>query len=546
MSCIMFSELRGDQSLAFPSHLDALNSVSLSVLRHADIDPSVKPYFSESMVLHNEIYECLQSTVCSKNSRPLTVGVLFSGGPAPGGHAVISSLVDSIKKYHPDSRCIGFIGGPQGLLKNRFRQISQEDAFTIRYTGGFDFLGTGREKIEGAFALETVLQVVRAHDLDALVVIGGDDSNTNAAIMADYFLQHGCKTVVVGVPKTIDGDLAAQELPISFGFDTATRTYSETIGNLEKDALSSKKQYFFIRIMGREASHITLECAMKTHPNMALISEEVFKNKMTLHDVVVSIADLIDERLKARKEYGVVLIPEGLIEHMFDVRELISELNSLLATIKMQRCTNFEERYSALLNLVSPSSKACLESFPTQFTHQLLLDRDSHGNVLVSKIETDKLLSFLVKKELEYRSLKDGVVRPFACQTMFCGYEGRCQYPTPFDMAYCTLLGKVTVCAIVHGLNGYLAAVDALDKDISMWKPCCIPLISMMSVEERHGAKKPVIAKVKVDLKGKAFETFEKVRRKWRLEDEYQQPGPIQYFGPKCMDERPFIISHDS
>lgn len=524
-----------------PQSLQIAQSCGIAPCRQTTIGPDLVPYFSKKTIQQNQVLELVRGARAVLSPRPLRVGVIFSGGPAPGGHAVLAGIVDLIHYAHPESCVLGFLGGPQGLLLDEFRLVSKEEALAIRNTGGFDFLGTGRTKIEGESALQSALKVVQKEVLDGLIVIGGDDSNTNAAIMADYFEAHGVPVSVIGVPKTIDGDLSAQELPLSFGFDTATRTYAETIGNLSKDLLSTKKQYFFVRLMGRDASHITLECALKTQPNMAILGEEVLSKKMTLHDVVTMASDLIEERLEHQKAYGLILVPEGLIEHIVDIRELIKELNSSLfhPAQKMEKTTN---TYDDVVALLSDASRHCFLELPESIRSQLLLDRDPHGNVSVSKIETEKALALLVEKELERRSIIDGKKRPFTFQTYFCGYEGRCQFPSFFDLEYSYALGRLAALGVSLKLNGYMVAIDQLQKDVADWKPYFLPLLSMMSMEMRRGALKPVIAKTKVDLQGKAFKSFQQARTSWRVEDCYRQPGPIQYTAESASTERPCIL----
>ena len=514
-----FSQERSKYEPRVPELLQNPATVGVEVLRRASIDDAIKRFFSPCFVEKNAVYSLVKSAALHQSATPLKIGVLFSGGPAPGGHMVVSGLIDCCTQYHPESRCVGFLDGPKGLLENEYRYISQAEARKVRHTGGFDLLGTGRDKIVGTSKQQAALKVALEHQLDGLVIIGGDDSNTNSAILADYFEKQGCKTQVIGVPKTIDGDLSAKELPISFGFDTATKTYSETIGNIAKDVLSSKKQYFFIRLMGRDASHIALECALATNPNLVLISEEIFEKRLTLSDVVTYVADLVEERLASNKTYGVILLPEGLIEHFADVKRLIQEINAARKTTD----SKFD------LSSLSSISRECFMRFPSHIADQLLLDRDAHGNISVSKIETAKLLSILVERELKARSEKDKMPRPFSYQTHFCGYEGRCQYPTNFDMEYCASLGRVAAMAVLLHLNGYLVAIDKVQEDISKWVPCCIPLLSMMNIEKRHGVDKPVISKKKVDLHGKLFLLLCSKRGRWRLTDEYLQPGPIQY-----------------
>ena len=544
-----FSEERALYTPRIPSLLYDIGQLQLHVTRQASVDWDMAHYFSSEFASKREVYTFDKEGTGKTNPTPKTVGVLFSGGQAPGGHAVISGLVDALIEYHPSSRCIGFLDGPKGLLLNRSKEIRREDALSIRHTGGFDLLGSGRDTIEGEEVLKTVLRVAEHNRLDGLVIIGGDDSNTNALYLADFFEQKGSACSLVGVPKTIDNDLKARELALTFGFDTATKTYSEIIGNIAKDTLSAKKYYFFIRLMGRHTSHITLECALKTHPNLALISEEVRHNKMSLRKVVNHLCELVEERLGQEKRYGIVLVPEGLIEHMPDVSSLIQELNEQLSTHgtlhqELLAMEDMEERYARILSLLSEKSRNTLLLFPRSLGFQLVIDRDPHGNVNVSKIETEKVLAFLVEQELIQRSKKDGKKRPFSFQTFFCGYEGRSQYPTNFDLDYSVSLGRLAGCAVIHHLNGYLVAIDQLDKEFAFWRPYCVPLLSMAVLEKRHGRTRPVIKKALVDLKSPQFLEFIQARRAWRLEDTYQQVGPIQYWRKGSFFDKPLTLAY--
>lgn len=543
---ISFFDARAKYSPRVPAMLLDASHLRLESIRKTTLEWNIAQLFSETIDAQQEVYTFEKHSSPEEAPRPLNVGVVFSGGQAPGGHAVISGLVDALYEYHPKSQCIGFLNGPQGVLHNQFLILTRQNSLAVRHTGGFDLLGSGRDKIEGEQALSCVLQVTKEHSLDGLVIIGGDDSNTNALCMSMYFAQHNSPCSIVGVPKTIDGDLRAPELSLTFGFDTATKTYSEIIGNLAKDTLSAKKQYFFIRLMGRHASHITLECAMSTYPNLALISEEVQHRKMTLREVVLDICSLIEERLEAGKSYGVVLIPEGLIEHFSDVSRLIAELNSVLSVHKplhqdLLSIADVEERYARVLQEISSDAQQCLMHFPRSLGLQLVLDRDPHGNVNVSKIETEKVLGFLVEHELLKRTKEDKKKRPFSFQTFFCGYEGRAQYPTNFDIDYGVSLGRAAACAVSFRRNGYLVTIDGLEKEFSFWKPCCVPLASMATIEMRHGYSKPVIKKFLVDLEGAPFQEFCRMRPQWRMHDSYLQPGPIQYWYHSAC-EKPFVL----
>lgn len=419
----------------------------------------------------------------------LKVGVVLSGGQASGGHNVIYGLFEGLKKLNEESQLIGFLNGPGGIVDDKTRILDQEFVSKFWNTGGFDMIGSGRTKIEAPEQFKKSLETVQRHQLDALIVIGGDDSNTNAALLAEYFLAHDQPTAVIGVPKTIDGDLKNEAIEISFGFDTATKTYAEMVGNLLIDALSAKKYWFFIRLMGRSASHITLEVAHKTHPNLTLISEE----RRDLHDIVKEIADLVRERAKAGKNYGMVLVPEGLIEFLPEV------------------------------------PKDFLEGMPVSY--------DSHGNLEVSKLETEKLLIELVKKELK------GEV-PFDTQALFFGYEGRSAYPSFFDGTYTYALGRTTALLAAKRATGQIATVGNLKAPVEDWTARGSPLLSMIVLEERKGKEKPVIQKALVDLEGPHYESFKAQEGAWRVEDDYRSPGPIQHWGPdEVVKSRPFILS---
>ena len=469
------------------------------------------------------------SSATSRNA--LRVGVVLSGGQAPGGHNVISGLFDALKTLNSDSELIGFLGGPKGVLESKYILITAELLEGYRNQGGFDLVGSGRDKIETIDQLSLAEDTVRTLNLDGLVIIGGDDSNTNAACLAEYFKKIKCKTNVVGVPKTIDGDLKNSDIEISFGFDTACKVYSEIIGNLARDALSAGKYYYFVKLMGRSASHVTLECSLQTHPNITLIGEEVAANKQTLVELVNSIASLICARAKIGKNYGVILIPEGIIEFIPEINLLISELNFLLA--KNVKTTDIPQQLTA-------KSSICFQSLPYGIQEQLLLSRDSHGNVQVSKIETERLFIEMVTRELELRNFKGN----FNPQPFFCGYEGRSGLPSNFDCQYCYSLGRVAAVLIDAEVTGYICSLKNLNQEVEDWIPCGIPLTSMLTIEMRKGKLKPVIKKALVDLTGNPFAELKKNRVDWGLNDRYSYPGPIQFFGPEYLtDNITFTLS---
>lgn len=453
----------------------------------------------------------------------LTVGVVLSGGQAPGGHNVIAGLFDALTIFSAKSRLIGFLGGSSGIVKNSFIEITHELLATYRNQGGFDIIGSGRAKIETPAQFVSAMNTCNEHALDGLVVIGGDDSNTNAAFLAEYFLKNGCKTAVVGVPKTIDGDLKNSEIELSFGFDTACKTYSEIIGNIARDAISAKKYYYFIKLMGRSASHITLECALQCQPNLALIGEEV--QNQSLEKVVADIVSLIGERAKIGKEYGVILIPEGIIEFLPDMKALIKELNLIVASGKSESARE----------MLSGVAKTTFEMLPNEFQKQLLLDRDPHGNVQVSKIETERLLISLVTKALKTK---------ISAQPIFCGYEGRSALPSNFDADYCYALGRLAAVAVRRKRTGYIVSFKNLKERPRFWQAAVSPIVSMLTAEVREGKSKLVIEKALVDITAKPFIQFEQKRASWRLDDCYCQVGPIQFFGAeKLTDSVPLTLS---
>lgn len=466
-------------------------------------------------------------------SKPLQVGVVLSGGQAAGGHNVIIGIHDCLKQLNSNSRLFGFLDGPSSIISGKSKELTAQTIAPYRNQGGFDMIGSGRTKIETEEQLSAALSVVQKMKLDALIIIGGDDSNTNAAILAEYFLKHGCTAKVIGVPKTIDGDLKNAYVATSFGFDTAAKTYSEIIGNIARDALSAKKYYHFIKLMGRSASHIALECALATQPNLTLIGEEVAEKKMTLVQIVNDIADLIVKRAEMGKNYGIVLIPEGLIEFIPEIGVLIKELNPLL---------NAETPISEISSKLSSPSQQCYTALPERIREQLLKTRDPHGNVQVSLIETERLLIEAVAKELNKRGKGD----KFSSLPHFLGYEGRSGYPSCFDSNYCYALGFTAALLVDEGATGCMAFVSGLQKPVREWGIGGVPLTSLMHLEMRKGKEKPVIQKTLVDLKAKPFSHFQEQRERWKTEDEYRYPGPIQFFGDKALTDRvPVTLSFE-
>jgi pyrophosphate--fructose-6-phosphate 1-phosphotransferase len=484
------------------------------------------------------------------NFEPLKVGVLFSGGQASGGHNVIIGLFDAMQKLNGDSRLYGFLNGPDGLIKGEYVELKQNLLKNYLNQGGFDLLGSSRTKIETFEHFELVAKNVKKLDLDGLVIIGGDDSNTNAAFLAEYFLQQNMKTRVVGVPKTIDGDLKNEYIEIPFGFDTASKTYSDIIANIARDALSAKKYYYFVKLMGRSASHITLECALQVHPNFTIIAEEVARNNQTLESLVFDICDLIVERAAQGKDYGVILIPEGLLEFIPEIKTLIIELNHILASDninaqEIEAMVNKENICEFTKNFLSSESRKCFLSLTTDIQKQLLQIRDPHGNIQVSKIDTERFFIELVESELEKRKVKGFYKGKFSAQGIFCGYEGRSCFPSHFDSRYSYALGHVAALLIAHGLTGYMAAVTNLTKNCDDWQIAGVPLVSLMDMEERKGKLKPVIKKAFVDLNGPLFKSFAEKRDDWILLDDYAYPGPIQFYGPAELTDRlPYTLLH--
>lgn len=468
--------------------------------------------------------------------RLLRVGLFFSGGPAAGGHNVITGLLDGLRVFHTESILYGFEGGPSGLLAEKYLLLNEEGVEPYRNQGGFDLLGSGRTKIESKEQLESAYEVSCKLKLDGLVVVGGDDSNTNAALMAEFFAHKGSKTSIVGVPKTIDGDLQNALIPISFGFDTACKVYSELIGNIARDALSARKYTHFVRVMGRSASHIALECALQTHPNLTLIGEEIYQRGESLETVVERIASLILKRAERGKMYGLILIPEGILEFIPEIRTLICELNRLLTESSLDR---EEKGWDALFDSLSAASRSCFSSLPREVARQLLSERDPHGNVSLARIDTEKLLIGKVEERLQEIGKSTSYKVTFQPQGHYLGYEGRAALPSNFDANYCYTLGKTALALIVHGYNGYLSSVGKLHLPPEEWEVGACPLSHLLDWEERRGRQKAVIAKKLVDLEGEPFRTFAMQRKQWEEEDHYLHPGPMQFFGDHSLTDTP-------
>ncbi|KOH45799.1 diphosphate--fructose-6-phosphate 1-phosphotransferase [Sunxiuqinia dokdonensis] len=478
----------------------------------------------------------------SANIPAVNVGVILSGGQAPGGHNVISGIFDGIKKLNPDSKLYGFLGGPGGLVDHEYKEITADFLEAYRNTGGFDIIGSGRTKLEEEAQFDKGLEVLKKLDIKALVIIGGDDSNTNACVLAEYYAAKKAGVQVVGCPKTIDGDLKNEMIETSFGFDTAVKVYSELIGNIQRDANSAKKYWHFIKLMGRSASHIGLEAALQTQPNITLISEEVAEKKQTLQEIVDSMAQVIAKRAANGNNFGVALIPEGLVEFVPEMKKLIAELNDLLAEgsaieqeFKMMKKSH---RLEWLATQLSPESAAVFQSLPTGIANQLTLDRDPHGNVQVSLIETEKLLGEMVKTKLADMKESGDFKGKFGTQYHFFGYEGRCAAPSNFDADYCYSLGFTASVLIGAGKTGYMSSVRNTTAPADQWIAGGVPITQMMNMEKRHGHMKPVIQKALVELDGAPFKYFAENRDKWAIETSYLYPGPIQYWGPTEVCDR--------
>ncbi|WP_036787718.1 diphosphate--fructose-6-phosphate 1-phosphotransferase [Phocaeicola abscessus] len=475
-----------------------------------------------------------------RESPTFNVGVILSGGQAPGGHNVISGLFDGIKRLNKDNRLYGFLMGPSGLIEHRYTELTADIIDDYRNTGGFDMIGSGRTKLETEDQFESGLKIIRKLDIQAIVIIGGDDSNTNACVLAEYYAAKKYGVQVIGCPKTIDGDLKNAMIEASFGFDTATKTYSEVIGNILRDCNSARKYWHFIKLMGRSASHIALECALQVQPNVCLISEEIQEKDMTLDDVVTYIAEIVALRAAEGKNFGTVLVPEGLIEFIPVVKRLISELNDFLAKNGEEFAAIERARQREyIVSRLSQENAELYASLPEEVARQLSLDRDPHGNVQVSLIETEKLLSDMVGSKLAEWKREGKFVGKFAAQHHFFGYEGRCAAPSNFDSDYCYSLGYTASVLIANGKTGYMASVRNLTAPAAEWIAGGIPITAMMNMERRNGKMKPVIQKALVELEGEPFKKFAAQRDVWAKETAYVYPGPIQYFGPKEVCDQP-------
>jgi pyrophosphate--fructose-6-phosphate 1-phosphotransferase len=474
----------------------------------------------------------------SANNQKMNVGIILSGGQAPGGHNVITGLFDQIKKLNPENRLFGFILGPGGLVDHNYMELTESIIDEYRNTGGFDMIGSGRTKLEKVEQFEKGLEIIRQLDIKAIVIIGGDDSNTNACVLAEYYAAQKYGVQVIGCPKTIDGDLKNDQIETSFGFDTACKTYSELIGNIERDCNSARKYWHFIKVMGRSASHIALECALQTQPNICLISEEIEQKGMSLDDIVEYIANAVAARAADGNNFGTVIIPEGVIEFIPAIKKLIAQLNDVLAmpeakTLDRHESIDFVKAHLTEENL------AVFNSLPTGVARQLALDRDPHGNVQVSLIETEKLLSTMVAQKLEKMKKEGKYSGKFGTQHHFFGYEGRCAAPSNFDADYCYALGTSAAQLIANGKTGYMAIVKNTTAPAEQWIAGGVPITMMMNMEKRAGEMKPVIRKALVELDGAPFKEFAAHRDEWARKTAYVYPGPIQYWGPTEVCDQP-------
>ncbi|MDR0421498.1 MAG: diphosphate--fructose-6-phosphate 1-phosphotransferase [Proteiniphilum sp.] len=471
---------------------------------------------------------------------PVNVGVILSGGQAPGGHNVIAGIFDGIKRLHGDSKLYGFILGPDGLVKHTYKELTADIIDEYRNTGGFDIIGSGRTKLETQEQFDRGLEILKKLDISALVIIGGDDSNTNACVLAEYYASINAGVQVIGCPKTIDGDLKNEQIETSFGFDTACKVYSELIGNIQRDCNSARKYWHFIKVMGRSASHIALECALQTHPNICIISEEVAAREQSLDDIIDYIAGVITHRAEKGLNFGTVIIPEGLIEFIPAMRKLISELNEFLAHNQEEfDLVRRSGKRDYIIGKLSPKNSAIYASLPETVARQLTLDRDPHGNVQVSLIETEKLLAEMVRNRLDAWAKEGRYKGKFSSITHFFGYEGRCAAPSNYDADYCYSLGYTASMLIAAGKTGYMSSIRNTTAPAREWIAGGVPITMMMNLERRHGELKPVIRKALVELDGAPFRYFEDRRDAWAAETDYIYPGPIQYFGPTTVCDQP-------
>ena len=466
------------------------------------------------------------------------VGVILSGGQAPGGHNVIAGLFDALKQSNPENKLYGFLGGPSGIIDGKYIELTSDIIDRYRNTGGFDIIGSGRTKLETEEQFQKAWENCKKLDITGIVIIGGDDSNTNAALLAEWFASKNAGIQVIGCPKTIDGDLKNDQIEISFGFDTATKTYAEMIGNILRDANSAKKYWHFIKLMGRSATHVGLEVALQTQPNITLISEEVEHCEMSLSQIIDYIADIVVKRANMGKNFGIVLVPEGLIEFIPEFKKMIANINDVMAKVESDekyQSAPLRDRFSMIEQMLEADNAKVYSSLPDMIKAQLSMDRDPHGNVQVSKIETEKLIIEMLKTQLAQLKKEGKYTGKFSDQCHFFGYEGRCAFPSNFDADYCYSLGYNAFALLKFGLTGYISSVKNLSEPADKWVAGGVPLTMMMNIEKRHGEYKPVIQKALVRLDGPVYKVLMENREKWALEDKYLFPGSIQYFGPSSV-----------
>ena len=517
------------------SGINHLQSVEGSATESVANQDEIKALFKNTYGKPTVTFQTTTDTIASGQKN---VGVILSGGQAPGGHNVIAGLYDALKQANPANNLYGFLGGPSGIIEGKYVEFNDEFINDYRNTGGFDIIGSGRTKLETEEQFQSAWEVCKKLNISAVVIIGGDDSNTNAALLAEWFVAHNAGIQVIGCPKTIDGDLKNEQIEISFGFDTATKTYGELIGNIERDANSAKKYWHFVKIMGRSASHVALEAALQTQPNITLISEEVEQRKMSLSSIIDYMTDIIVRRSEMGKNFGIAVIPEGLIEFVPELKSMIANLNDIMPSLeKDSKYSNGTdvEKIAIIENSLSSENSSVFKSLPALIKSQLLMDRDPHGNVQVSKIETEKLLISMIETKLNELKKAGKYSGKFSTQSHFFGYEGRCAFPSNFDADYCYSLGFNAFALISFGLTGYLSSVRNLTESANDWIAGGVPLTMMMNMERRHGEMKPVIKKALVELDGPVFKKLEANREDWALNDRYLFPGAIQYFGPSSV-----------
>ena len=520
--------------LILRSEMDEIEAVEGAETTSAADQDKIKALFPNTFGQKEISFQKGKSKVEKKKQ---VVVVILSGGQAPGGHNVVCGLYDALKKADKNNELIGFLGGPSGLTDDKCIVFTDEYINEFRNTGGFDIIGSGRTKLETTEQFQKAAAVCKKHGITAITIIGGDDSNTNAAVLAEYFKAQNTGVQVIGCPKTIDGDLKNDDIEISFGFDTATKTYSELIGNIERDANSAKKYWHFIKLMGRSASHIALECALETQPNVCLISEEIEKKAMSLSQIASYVAKSVADRANEGMNFGVVLIPEGLVEFVPEVKKLISEINDTLAAKaeEFEKAVTAKDKVAFMHKYLTAESDAVFSILPEDIQAQMMADRDPHGNVQVSRIESEKLVSSLVAAKLEEMRKEGKYNGKFNPLHHFFGYEGRCAFPSNFDSDYCYSLGYNAFMLIQCGCTGYLSSIRNLSAPATEWKAGGMPITKMMNIERRHGEDKPVIKKALVELDGNPFKYFSERREKWAKETCFTYPGAIQYYGPESV-----------